>query len=207
MWIYPDKTDRVAFDKATTEIEESFSDRAAAIVAATFVEQHLTSFLQSKLLKDEPIMKELFRVSGPLGSFGTKIDLCYLHRFYSKAAWKELDTIKEIRNSFAHKMDIDSFDCQRMNALSRNLTLWRTKIIRLKYEGRFTPETGFDNVKTISLTFGEGARESGEMLIKYIKTQEGHSEARVTFTNACKFYVAAFTILMSLKDGDQIPLL
>jgi DNA-binding MltR family transcriptional regulator len=98
------------------------SDRAAGIVGAVLVDDALTVLLKSRLQRDEDLIKDIFRASGPLGSFNTKITMGFLMGLYSKDAWKELNTIKEIRNQFAHHI-ARSFAFERIRDLAKNLSL------------------------------------------------------------------------------------
>jgi hypothetical protein len=97
------------------------SDRAAAIVAATIVEIGLTKAIQNQFHPDEAIQRNLFRPSGALGSFGTKIDLAFVLGIYSADARRDLVTMKDVRNAFAHHLDIVDFDSQRIRGLCFNL--------------------------------------------------------------------------------------
>jgi len=94
------------------------SDRSSALVAAAFVEQNLEIALQCRLKRDDAINKEMFRVSGPLGTFSGKIHMGFMIGLYEKAAWSELDLIRKIRNEFAHKLDCVDF------ASSDRVTSW-----------------------------------------------------------------------------------
>jgi hypothetical protein len=88
-------------EDALKELDDG-GDRAAAIVAATLVEEHLTVALECYLHRHPKVTKELFKISGPLGSFGAKIDLALLVGMFGHASYKELNTIKDLRNQFAH---------------------------------------------------------------------------------------------------------
>ncbi len=108
-------------DKTMAELEHD-SDRAAGIVGAVLVEDSLTTLLQSRLWRDEDLVHELFRASGPLGAFSVKINMGFLMGLYSPAARKEMDTIKEIRNEFAHRV-ARSFSFERIRDLANNLSM------------------------------------------------------------------------------------
>lgn len=63
------------------------SDRSAAIIAATFVEDRLQQGLECRFRRDavaRPVTEELFRIAGPLGSFSAKIRLGFLLRLYGQ---------------------------------------------------------------------------------------------------------------------------
>ena len=65
---------------------ESGSDRAAAIIAAAFVEDHLASAIKARFHPDEKLLNETFRSTGPLGSFSAKISFAFLIGLCSKEA-------------------------------------------------------------------------------------------------------------------------
>jgi hypothetical protein len=77
------------------------SDRAAAIVACTMLEDSLEKKLKSTL-RDSTSFEKLFGTGQPLHFFGSRNRLAYLMRIYSKPFFTELETIGSIRNSFAH---------------------------------------------------------------------------------------------------------
>jgi DNA-binding MltR family transcriptional regulator len=117
--------------EAHREIEESH-DRAAAVVAAAFVEDRLATALKARFHQDEAITGNLFRSSGPLGSFKAKIDLAYLVGLCSKEAHSDLDIIRRIRNEFAHELTTKTFESQRVNDLTKNFALIKTRKIRMR---------------------------------------------------------------------------
>jgi hypothetical protein len=101
------------------------SHRASAVVAGAFVEEHLTLLLTSRMARDERLETQMFRTGGALADFGVKINLGFFLGLYSKKGWKELDTIRRIRNEFAHKIEIDSFKQQPVKDWCANLQLWK----------------------------------------------------------------------------------
>jgi hypothetical protein len=82
------------------------SDRGAAIIAGTFVEDRLKQGLICKLRRDTAYARDhatrVFDFTGPLGTFAAKIRLGFLLRLYGRQVCNELMTIKDVRNSFAH---------------------------------------------------------------------------------------------------------
>jgi hypothetical protein len=63
----------------------------------------------------------MFRTSGPLGSFSAKINLGFMLGIYTIDSWRDMDYIREIRNSFAHKISTKDFATQRIKDLCFNL--------------------------------------------------------------------------------------
>ena len=112
--------------RAVMELKD-MSDRAAAIVAGSMLETVLESFLRSVLIdtkksgKGTIVLDDIFRSSGPLGSFSAKIDLTLMLGACTPEGWRDLDTIPEIRNAFAHQLAAHDFQVQRVKALCLNL--------------------------------------------------------------------------------------
>lgn len=105
------------------------SDRAAAIVGGALVETFLTDALLSHLHKDKKITDQLFQTTGALGAFATKIHLGLLIGMYSKAVHKELLVIKDIRNRFAHSLEIDDFNNQQISSWTQELKFGERYIV------------------------------------------------------------------------------
>ena len=189
MWIHINQEENEKFEEAFKEIDETKSDRAAAIVAATFVEDHLTRLLRRNLEQDDNLLEELFRPGGPLGDFGVKIDLGYLMGLYSKLAWKELDTIKKIRNDFAHKMEVRNFTHDRARELTNNLKLWEMQQIKISAPEGLSVQTKL--IVTIGQTLEVGEQETLMFPAPDAATPATHRER---FVNACKFYIAIVSL-------------
>ncbi|MFT3673491.1 hypothetical protein [Aestuariivirga sp.] len=118
MWVIYNDDEAAAFKDLS-----SASDRAAAIVAASLLEDRLEMALRLRMIDDDKVAAELFRSSGPLGSFASKIALGYLLKMYSDAARRDLVCIKDISNQFAHHLDIRDFQSQSIKNKTQNLRL------------------------------------------------------------------------------------
>lgn len=80
------------------------SDRTAAIVAAQFVEYALQKAIENYLVKGFS-EKEIFDGPGaPLGTFAAKIAMASALGIIRREECEDLDTIRAIRNAFAHSM-------------------------------------------------------------------------------------------------------
>jgi hypothetical protein len=103
------------------------SDRAAGVVAGSIAETRLEQALRSRLRSDTPsiatIAANLFRPSGGIGAFSVKIDLAYLLGILSDQAYKDLTNLKNIRNDFAHQLELDSFDIPTIRDRCKNFVL------------------------------------------------------------------------------------
>lgn len=80
------------------------SDRAAAIVGAAWVEEELEAAVRSFLIDDKESVRRLLGKSSPLSSFSAKIDLACVLGMCTRAIAKDLHTIREVRNEFAHNI-------------------------------------------------------------------------------------------------------
>jgi len=120
VWVLNSKEEVLAVQELAT-----ISDRAAAIVAAALLENRIERSLKFHLVDHRKnagasVHLDMFRSSGPLGSFSAKINMGYMIGLYSAGAWKDLDYIREIRNVFAHKIENRAFDS--VSDLCKNIT-------------------------------------------------------------------------------------
>jgi hypothetical protein len=88
------------------------SDRAVAILGASLLDHSLDVVLRSRMRAQTgklDVNEKLFRVNGPLGNLGPKIDLGYQLYVFEKMTRNAMYGITEIRNFFGHRMEM-SFD-------------------------------------------------------------------------------------------------
>lgn len=86
------------------------SDRAAAILAVSFLEDRLATLLQAWLVDDPKTVRKMFSGSGPLATFSAKIDMCFLLGIIEKGRHRELHLVRNIRNKFAHGLEALTFE-------------------------------------------------------------------------------------------------
>jgi hypothetical protein len=86
--------------------------RTAAIVAAGFLEHNLALAILGRLkVISERDQKSGFEGTiGVLHTFNSKIQMGFFLNLYDDDVRSDLDLIRDIRNKFAHRIDIDSFD-------------------------------------------------------------------------------------------------
>ncbi len=106
------RPDLADLSRAMSEMERDHP-RSAAVVGAAFLEDTLTLAITTKIIdlsKDDS--DRLFIGSGPFSSFSVKTLICFALGLIGPKARHDLDTIREIRNAFAHaKISID-FDSE-----------------------------------------------------------------------------------------------
>jgi DNA-binding MltR family transcriptional regulator len=111
------------------EINRGASDRALGIIAGSLVEIHLTKLLKQAFITETKVgskqtaEEEMFRSSGPLGVFSNKINITYLMGLISAELYRDLNIMREIRNRFAHRTEIGSFDHPEISSRCMNFTL------------------------------------------------------------------------------------
>lgn len=106
---------------------ENESDRGAAVLAGSYVENHLGLYLQSKM-KDTSLANRMFSSEGPLSTFSQRVDLAQAFGFLSKEQCADFNLIKKIRNYFAHHPKEASFSDKPVSDWVSNLIASRTKI-------------------------------------------------------------------------------
>ncbi len=97
------------------------SDRGCALFAAAYLEKALSDLLYLSLVADKKIEKDLFEGTAPLSAFSARIKMAYYLGKISKECRADLDTIRGIRNDFAHHAKIVSFEDQSIADRCRNL--------------------------------------------------------------------------------------
>ena len=81
------------------------SDRGCILVAAAMLDTRLSTifeerFTQNKISKK--LLKSIFSVLGPLGTFSSKIQLAYALNYISRKSHDDLELIRKLRNKAAH---------------------------------------------------------------------------------------------------------
>lgn len=106
---------------------ENESDRGAAVLAGSYVENHLGLYLKSRM-NDTSVAERMFSSEGPLANFSQRIDLAQAFGFLSKEQCADLSLIKKIRNHFAHHPKEASFKDKPVSDWVENLIATRTKV-------------------------------------------------------------------------------
>lgn len=99
------------------------SDRGLALYATAHIDIELEKLLKSKLIGSEQHLKEVLSFNGPLGTFSSKIKLSYSLGLINKVMMDDINTLRKIRNEFAHSDENISFNTQKIKDLCDNLQL------------------------------------------------------------------------------------
>jgi hypothetical protein len=102
------------------------SDRGVAVVGAAYLDENLAVLLGSFLIHDEQRVGELLGAGqfAPLGTFSARTKAAYCLGLISKNEYEDLNTIRGIRNDFAHQRKDVSFTYADVEQKCRQLLLW-----------------------------------------------------------------------------------
>jgi hypothetical protein len=156
------------------------SDRAAAIVACTILEDKLEKKLQASL-RNSSVFKSLFDVGRPLNFFEAKNQLAYLMKIYGKPFYQELKIIGQVRNKFAHLyaekgQAIKAFNSPIIKGLCDELSLMEKL---LKAEAKQKEDLG------LLLGLPSWAKKATNL--------EGLKNPRIRYVNTCGLCVSALS--------------
>ena len=129
------------------------SDRAAAVLAGSFVDEFTRKFIRSRMV-DDKISDELLYGYGPLANFGARINTLYAFGFINKSARDDLDVIRQIRNHFAHHPEQTSFEGEEVIRLCGKLSTARPFVDDKGKEIPNTHERRFHYLMAIGLIVG-----------------------------------------------------
>jgi len=117
-WAIDDADDAPAIEEV-----EYLSDRAAAIIGGTILENSVTIALCHEFIDDKVNIEKLIGRGGPLNTFETKAKLLRVLGLLSENGYKDLANIITIRNRFAHKIKASSFQHDQIKNLCMNLKI------------------------------------------------------------------------------------
>ena len=178
---------RDGLDSIMKEIE-SDSHRATAVVAGAFVQERLLHAIRGRLIQDDKLCDEIFMPGRAIGDFGAQINLGYLMGIYTKAAQRELYSIRKLRNDFAHNMEVNDFETQKISALCANLKIWETVRIIVN-------TTKFKSGGEFEITIGHYDGELNNEIFSITDERKDNLSAKERYTRACMFYVTAFSLI------------
>ena len=91
------------FDAFLVEFQ-SETDRAAAILAAAYVDDLLCKLLLASFVDNSETSTSLVKNEHPLGTFSSRISTSYAFGLITEDEHYDLDQLRVIRNRFAHKL-------------------------------------------------------------------------------------------------------
>lgn len=108
------------------DVFKRHTDRAAALIAAAYVDDALEGYLRAAFRDDRKAVDAL--LGSLLGSFSARISVAFLTGLIGAPLREDLDRIRKIRNDFAHVRDNITFKSQSIQEPSRNfhaLKAWK----------------------------------------------------------------------------------
>jgi len=100
------------------------TDRGCAMIVASHLDYMLGELLKAYMTQDEANQQEFtqfFTDTGLLGTFATRIKLARYLNIISSELRKDLDTIRRIRNDFAHYLKFEDFNTDSIRDRCMNL--------------------------------------------------------------------------------------
>ena len=196
----PTREERIAVRKALLDNE---SPIATAILGATLVEMELETELRTRFpRKDEDTWKDLTSEVGPLSTFHQKIVAAYGFRILDNVLLDSMNTVRQIRNAFAHSKRLIDFNNKLVTRELKRVTLPKGRRSILYHQ--FLAVRGFD----------EGPRKAYVLLclalvFRLMDRRHKRSQARVTRAerNRRKALVAALRQTTSTDGTAPLGLL
>ena len=124
------------------------SDRGAALVAASMLDERLKEILRSYFIATKASQDLLFGFNAPLGTFSARASAAFVLGLIQENEFKEITLIRKIRNEFGHGWEPQSFDSGSVASLCGQLP-W---LGPAEYEKEATARARFNAAVAILLT-------------------------------------------------------
>lgn len=98
------------------------SERGAVLISCSFLDALMGRILLACFVDRERTKRLLEGFNAPLGTFSTRVSAAYALALISEREFKECETLRRIRNRFAHDVHA-SFDDQDLRSLTEALTM------------------------------------------------------------------------------------
>jgi len=80
------------------------TERAAAILAAAFLDEHLKTLIEGFLVEEPKEVDGLLGVNRPVGGFSSRIHAAFCMGLLGRDEYHDLLIIRDVRNKFAHNL-------------------------------------------------------------------------------------------------------
>jgi mannitol operon repressor len=97
------------------------SDRGLVMIAMSFIDELMRRTLLAFLIESDTSTSLVEGFNAPLGTLATRSAAAFALGLISERELKEADTLRKIRNQFAHHVHV-SFEDASIRDLARNLT-------------------------------------------------------------------------------------
>lgn len=150
----PEQADskKVLFDNYNSFVQEfsKETDRAAVILGAAKLDILLSQILQRTLLPCVGHRDELLDNDAPLGTFGSRIQMCFRLGLIDSELTRALNLIRKIRNEFAHETSAVNLSSGSYRDRIRDLTAPMRGFDAFE---RFTNQSQFSHVSAAAKDF------------------------------------------------------
>ena len=97
--------------ESSINVFQGETDRACAVLGSALLEYLLGKLIEKHLTNLNKMSDKIFHDSNaPLGTFSSRINIAHALNLIDKSNYKDLRTIKGIRNQFAHNLDVHTFE-------------------------------------------------------------------------------------------------
>jgi DNA-binding MltR family transcriptional regulator len=117
----------LAVNKEVNDELVNSSDRVAALIGATILDVQLERLISSFLIDDAEEVKQLLSIenqSAPLSSLAARARAAYCLGLISKEEYKDISTVRDIRNIFAHHIFDCNFHNEKIKAACENFLIF-----------------------------------------------------------------------------------
>jgi len=101
------------------------SDRALVLVGTSFLDEALDGLLRARfsarMTRPKSLTKTLFEGYGPLATFSAKIHIAYCLDLMEEWMYRDLNTIRKLRNTAAHSVEEIDFSSDAVTRLTSQL--------------------------------------------------------------------------------------
>lgn len=170
------------------------SDRGAVLVGASYLDEQVEEVLRKFFIDEPKLQEKLLGTSRPLATFSSRIDLCHALGLINEEMAKELHTIREIRNEFAHVSRNIGFEEQRVRDRCKNL--------RLRPRSATEPEEQFrSSVMGLSAVLHLIIRNTARRPKKPLPSEEDRAKAAESWERAIELTGK----MVSIMQGNAEP--
>lgn len=104
----------------TDELQRE-TDRGLALVGAALIDDRLSQTLRSFFCDGKAAGNLLKEGEAPLGTFSSRIELCFALGLIDEFEYHEINLIRKVRNEFAHSKHGTTFQTEKIKSLCSNL--------------------------------------------------------------------------------------
>lgn len=108
------------FNGIRAELDKE-TDRGCVLLSSSLIDVELERLFKMYLVDDEKSFEKIFKNTGGLATFSSKIEMLYLIGLLTQRMKDDLHIIRKIRNKFAHSAEPIDFSTNSISDLSKNL--------------------------------------------------------------------------------------